>query len=79
MADNWIAGAVKHPGAFRKAAENRDMSTGELASKVTENPEDYSKTMQRRAVLAKTFSKMRHKRDSSIKGFFKGSNNGRDE
>ena len=56
---NWIQGAIKRPGAFTKKAEERGMSTSELASKVTANPDEYDKTTVRQANLAKTLKKLR--------------------
>ena len=60
---NWIQGAIKHPGAFTKKAEERGMSTSELAAKVTANPEEYDKTTVRQANLAKTLKKLRKHKD----------------
>ena len=61
---NWIQGAVEHPGAFTKKAEERGMSTSELAAKVTANPEQYDKSTVRQANLAKTLKKLRKKKGS---------------
>jgi hypothetical protein len=61
---NWIQGAVEHPGAFTKKAKERGMSTANLASKVTANPEQYDKTTVRQANLAKTLKKLRKKKGS---------------
>jgi hypothetical protein len=60
---NWIQGAVEHPGAFTKKAQERGMSTAELAAKVTANPEEYDKTTVRQANLAKTLKKLRKKKN----------------
>ena len=60
---NWIQGAIKHPGAFTKQAEERGMSVFELAAKVRANPDEYDETTVRRANLATTLSKLRkHKK-----------------
>ena len=56
---NWIQGAVEHPGAFTKKAKERGMSTSNLVSKVTANPDQYDKTTVRQANLAKTLKKLR--------------------
>lgn len=56
---NWIKGAIEHPGAFTKKAEERGMSAKELAAQVTANPEKYDKTTVKQANLAKTLSKLR--------------------
>ena len=57
MADKWIAGAVKHPGAFRRAAQKAGMSTQAYAEKEKDAPGILGK----RARLAQTFAKMRGK------------------
>jgi hypothetical protein len=61
---NWIQGAIKHPGAFTKKAEERGMSTKELAAQVTANPEKYDKATVKQANLAKTLSKLRKHREN---------------
>jgi hypothetical protein len=61
---NWIKGAVEHPGAFTKKAQERGISTSNLAAKVTANPEQYAKTTVRQANLAKTLKKLRKKKNS---------------
>jgi hypothetical protein len=61
---NWIQGAVEHPGAFTKKAQERGMSTSDLAAKVTANPEQYDKTTVRQANLAKTLKKLHKKKGS---------------
>jgi len=61
---NWIQGAIKHPGAFTKKAEERGMSTKELAAQVTANPEKYDKTTVKQANLAKTLSKLRKHKEN---------------
>jgi hypothetical protein len=61
---NWIKGAVEHPGAFTKKAQERGISTSNLAAKVTANPEQYDKTTVRQANLAKTLKKLRKKKNS---------------
>jgi len=58
----WIQGAIKHPGAFTKKAEERGMSTSEFAATVTAHPDEYDKTTVRQANLAKTLSKLRKHR-----------------
>lgn len=56
-AKHWIAGAVKHPGAFSAAAKRAGMSTQAYAQKEKGAPG----TLGRRARLALTFAKMRKK------------------
>lgn len=60
----WIQGAIKHPGAFTKKAEEHHMSTAAFAAKVTANPDEYDKTTVRQARLAKTLSKLRKRKKS---------------
>jgi len=55
---NWIQGAIKRPGAFRKKAEEAGMSTKAFAEKVTSNKEDYSTRTGRQAELAETLMGM---------------------
>jgi hypothetical protein len=57
MAEKWIQGAVKHPGAFRRVAQKAGMSTQAYAEK----EKGASGTLGRRARLALTFAKMRGK------------------
>ena len=59
---DWIKGAIKRPGAFRKKAEEAGMSTKAFAEKVTSNKEDYSARTGKQAELAETLMGMsRHK------------------
>lgn len=54
----WIQGAVKHPGAFKAAAERAGKSTAEFATE-----HEYDKgTLGKRARLAKTLMSMRKNR-----------------
>ena len=62
MAKNWIAGAIKHPGAFKAKAKKAGMSTGKFAAKVTKKGSKASSTTKRQAGLAKTLGKMRRKK-----------------
>lgn len=62
----WIQGAIKHPGAFTKQAEEAGMSVSEFAAKVLANPDEYDEKTVRRANLAKTLKKLRkHKKGDS--------------
>ena len=54
MAKNWIAGAIKHPGALRKAAAKSGESTHEFA----EQHKDSSGKTGKRSRLALTLMKM---------------------
>lgn len=51
---NWIAGAVKHPGAFTKKAKAAGMSVAGYAARVTKAGSGASTTTKRQANLAKT-------------------------
>lgn len=53
---NWMAGAVKRPGAFRAKAEKAGMSTQAFARKEAHNPNADSRT-KKQAVLAQTFAR----------------------
>jgi len=67
---DWIKGAIKRPGAFRKKAEEAGMSTKAFAEKVTSNKEDYSTRTGRQAELAETLMGMsRHEKDHDDKTF----------
>lgn len=52
---NWIAGAIKHPGSFKKAAKKAGESTAEYA----QEKKHAKGTVGKRARLAITLSKMR--------------------
>lgn len=58
----WIQGAIKHPGAFTKKAEEAGMSVSAYAAKVTANPDDYDEKTVKQANLAKTLKKLRKHR-----------------
>jgi hypothetical protein len=58
---NFIAGAIKHPGAFSAKAKHAGMSTSAYAAKVTKPGSSASTTTKRQANLAKTLSKLRPK------------------
>lgn len=53
---HWIKGAIKHPGAFKAAAERAGKSTSEFAK---EHEHD-SGTLGKRARLAETLMGMHH-------------------
>lgn len=55
---NWIAGAIKRPGAFTKKAKKAGKSVAGMASAVTKNPSKYSKLTVQQANLAKTLRKI---------------------
>lgn len=56
---NWIKGAIKHPGAFRRWAKARGMSMGEAiqSGKKSKNP-----TTHREAHLAQTLKRLRKRK-----------------
>ena len=55
---NWIAGAIKRPGAFTKKAKKDGKSVAGMAAAVTKNPSKYSKLTVQQANLAKTLRKI---------------------
>ena len=55
---NWIAGAIKRPGAFTKKAKKAGKSVAGMAAAVTKNPSKYSKLTVQQANLAKTLRKI---------------------
>ena len=59
---NWIAGAIKHPGAFKRQASRAHMGTMAFARK----HESDSGTTGRRARLALTLSKLRKHRKRKV-------------
>lgn len=58
---HWIAGAIKHPGAFKAKAEKAGMSTAAYAEKKANAPG----TLGKQARLAKTLMGMHKKKKSS--------------
>jgi len=59
MAKNWIAGAIKRPGAFSAKAKAAGKSTAAYASQVLKEGSKASTRTKRQAALAKTLSKIR--------------------
>ncbi len=64
MAD-WIKGAIKRPGAFKKKAKAADMSTSAYADKVLKKGSKASTRTKRQASLAKTLGKMRRRKKAA--------------
>lgn len=62
MADHWIHGAIKHPGAFTAQAKKAGMSVAAYANKVTKKGSRASARTKRRANLAKTLRTIAHGR-----------------
>lgn len=62
MARHFIKRAIKHPGAFRRAAKRHGMSTRGYARKVLRKGSRASATTKRRARLAITLQKLRRRR-----------------
>ena len=54
----WIAGAIKHPGAFTAKAKSAGMGTQAYARKVTAKGSTASTTTKRQARLAITLKKI---------------------
>ena len=64
MADKWIAGAIKHPGAFSATAKKMGGmgKDGKIKKSFIEKEKNSkNSTTRKRAVLAETLSKMRNK------------------
>jgi len=59
---DWIKGAIKRPGAFKKKAEAAGMSTEAYANKTTKPGSKASTQTKRQANLAKTLAKLRKKK-----------------
>jgi hypothetical protein len=59
MAKHWIAGAIKHPGAFTAKAKAHHMGVQAYANKVLSS-DSASSTTKKQASLAKTLSKFHH-------------------
>ena len=55
---NWIAGAIKHPGALTAKATAAGKSVSEFERSPGKNPSEKTK---RQIALAKTLAKMRRK------------------
>ena len=55
---NWIAGAIKRPGAFTAKAKKAGKSIAGMAAAVTKNPQKYSPLTVKQANLAKTLRKI---------------------
>jgi len=60
---NFIKKAIKKPGSFTKQAQRAGQSVKKFTTSVLTNPSKYSQKTLRRARLAKTFSKMRKKKN----------------
>lgn len=58
MAEKWIKGAIKRPGAFRAKAEKAGMSTQEYARSVSAHPDKHDTRTVRQANLAKELGRM---------------------
>ena len=54
MAEKWIKGAIKRPGAFTAKAKAAGMSVSEYANKVSKPGSTASTRTKRQAALAKT-------------------------
>jgi len=63
--ENWIKGAIKHPGAFTKKASSHGMTPKEFANKVLAHKKDYPAKTEKQAQLAKTLGKMHESQGES--------------
>lgn len=59
-AKHWIAGAIKHPGAFTAKAKHAGKSVGGYAAEVLGAGSHASSTTKHQAALAQTLRKMHH-------------------
>lgn len=64
----WIAGAIKHPGSFKKKAEKAGKSTREFAAEKASAPGKLGE----QARLAETLMGMHGKKSRSEKWYGKG-------
>ena len=65
MARNWIAGAIKHPGALHKSLgvpQGRKIAAKKLAKAAKSS----KPTLRRRAALAKTLSGLSHRKSNLL-------------
>jgi hypothetical protein len=62
----WIAGAIKHPGAFSAKAKKAGMSTAKYAAKVTKEGSKASAQTKRQGNLAKTLASFHHAKGGRI-------------
>lgn len=58
---NFIAGAIKHPGAFTKKAKDAGDTVAQFAAKVTKPGSKASTKTKRQANLAQTLANLRGK------------------
>lgn len=56
---NWIANAIKRPGAFKAKAKKAGKSVSAYAKKVTKKGSKASTRTKRQANLSKTLAKLR--------------------
>lgn len=59
MAEKWIQGAIKHPGAFKAKAKAAGKSTAAFARSALKEGSKASTKTKRQAALAQTLSKLR--------------------
>ena len=57
---HWIAGAIKHPGAFTRKAHAHGMSTQKYAKAALREGSRVSTTTKRQASLARTLRSFHH-------------------
>ena len=65
MAKNWIEGAIKRPGAFKKKAKAAGESTAEFATQVLKKGSKASTRTKKQASLAQTLGKMRARKKAA--------------
>jgi hypothetical protein len=59
---NWIKGAIKHPGAFSEKAEKAGKTVAQYANDVLKPDSQADATTKRQANLAKTLRKISKKK-----------------
>ena len=59
---NWIAGSIKHPGAFSKKAKRAGMSVSKYATAVLKKGSPATTRTKKQAALARTLAKLRKKK-----------------
>ena len=65
MAENWIEGAIKRPGAFKKKAKAAGESTSEFATQVLKKGSKASARPKKQASLAQPLGKMRARKKAA--------------
>jgi hypothetical protein len=62
---DWIKGAIKRPGAFKKKAKAAGETTAEYATQVLKKGSKASTRTKKQASLAKTLGKLRQRKKAA--------------